>query len=98
MQHTDKRPPLALRWLSARRRIALAEGLRNRAADVAEWIAPEMLAPGERGWTPRPVAYLAGGLAAVAVIVVVIFAAHGLVTETFGSTTARTHQAGAHAW
>jgi hypothetical protein len=42
MRRTEKKPPVLLRWLSVKRRIAIAERVRNWAADVAEWIAPEI--------------------------------------------------------
>jgi hypothetical protein len=42
MRPTEKKPPVLLRWLSFERRHAIAVWIRDRAADWAEWICPEI--------------------------------------------------------
>lgn len=47
MPHTAKKPPVLLRWLSTEKRIVLAGMVRNVAASIAEWIAPELKGDGQ---------------------------------------------------
>lgn len=42
MRNTARKPPILLRWLSPAQRITLAGKVRDKASDVAEWIAPEL--------------------------------------------------------
>lgn len=42
MQNSSKRPPVIVRFLSTRRRLAIALWLREKGASWAEWVAPEL--------------------------------------------------------
>jgi hypothetical protein len=42
MRNSDRKPPILLRGLSRDRRIKMAGNVRDRAAEVGDWIAPEL--------------------------------------------------------
>jgi hypothetical protein len=47
MQNTGPKPSVFVRWLSLSQRMKLAAWLRDKAADVADWVCPELKDQGE---------------------------------------------------
>lgn len=96
MRNTGRKPPILLRWLDAEQRISLAEKVRDKASDVAEWIAPEIAPEGREQASRAPLRWI--GAMAVAAAIVVAFCLYDASAEIGIGTPPATQRATVGAW